>query len=353
MKSNTSAAPRVRLNQLDGIKGIICFFIIFVHYVGRTPSGVFPIEWLPSLFVEKGWMFVELFFIISGFLCAASGKAKIKGISFKAYLLSRLKRLYPPALFALLLDIIVRIIGIVFTGSGYRLTLFNTIKSLTFTTFIVFGEEPFPTVVWYLHVLLLCYLLYFLIGKAKNNLLYLFGVGTLLILGLSLYLLKLDLPFLYANIGRGYFSFAIGLLIYEFQAAAKEKARTVVTLVFMTLSAICLILSLCFSFKSVFGDVLLGFTVLIFPTVMLTLLNIPIFSKLFSIKPLVFLGKLSMGIFLVHVPLLNLFNIIYATTGLMCLDSKMVFIFAILIILLAAVGWHYLIEKRLIPKLFK
>lgn len=344
---------RVRLNQLDGIKGIICFFIIFVHYIGRTPSGAFPLAWMPDLFTKKGWIFVELFFIISGFLAAASSKHKIPETSFKNYVVSKLYRLYPPVLFITLFDVVVRIIGIIATHSTYRLTVFNLIKSLTFASTLIYNEEPFPTVLWYIHVLLLCYLLYFLIAKAKTTTKYYLGVAALLLLGWALYALQLDLPFLYKNIGRGYFSFAIGLLIFEFQNKASAKCRQTVTVLAAAISALALTLALIFGFGKVFGDILFCFTVLIFPTVMLCILNIPLLAKLFSLSPLVFLGKLSLATFLVHVPILNLFNIIYAKTGLLCLDNKLVFIIALATIMGVSLAWYYLIEQCLIPKLFK
>ena len=60
-----------------------------------------------------------------------------------------------------------------------------------------------------------------------------------------------------------------------------------------------------------------------------------------------------MAIFLVHVPLLNLFNILNGMTGLFPLESKAVFAFVMLCIVAAASLWHSLIEKKLIPCVLK
>ncbi len=350
MSESKAVVQRARLDQLDGIKGIICFFIIFVHYYGRTPSGKFPLSFMPDVLTRRGWMFVELFFIISGFVCALSYKNKIKDMHFGKYLGDRIKRLYPSVILITLFDVLVRVVGILATGDSYRLNVFNLIKSLTFATTLVYNEEPFPTVIWYIHVLFLCYLVYFFIAKQKTQTRYILSVISLLIVGWVLYSQRIEFPFLYRNIGRGYLAFSVGVLICEFQSSASKKAKRIVSWVLFAISAFTLGLSYFSTFEAVYGDFLFALTTLLFPTLLICALNIKPIEKIFASTPFVFFGKLSMAIFLVHVPILNLFNIIYYKTGFLNLDKIGVFAVAMLTILAVSLLWYYLIEKRLIPK---
>ncbi len=343
-----------RLTSLDGLKGIISFFIIFVHFCNRNPAGNFPLPFIPDIFTFKGWMFVELFFIISGFLFALSNRAKTYSTSFLKYVSARLIRLYPAVLFATMLDVGVRIIGILVTGASYRLTIANLVKSLTFASTLIFGEEPFPTVVWYIHVLFLCYIVYFFIAKLKKDWLYRGFLLIMFAVGLTLYFLNLNIPFLFRNIGRGLLSFALGALICEFQKNATKKTKILVSLIALAFSVVVMAFCLKHTFVKVFfGETLLGFTLIFFPTTILSILNLHPAERLFSLAPFVFLGKISMATFLVHVPILNLFGIINYKTTIIPFYEVWGFLVILLSILVVSVIWHYLIEKRLIPATVK
>ncbi len=343
-----------RLTSLDGLKGIISFFIIFVHFCNRNPAGNFPLSFIPDIFTFKGWMFVELFFIISGFLFALSNRAKTYNATFAKYSSARLIRLYPAVFFATVLDVGVRIIGILVTGTSYRLTVANLVKSLTFASTLIFCEEPFPTVVWYIHVLFVCYIFYFFIAKLKNVHLYRAALFLMFAFGLTLYFLNLNIPFLFRNIGRGLLSFALGSLIWEFQKSANQKTKLSVSLIALAFSAVIMALCLKFTFVKVFfGEVLLGFTLIFFPSTVLCVLNLRPIEMLFSLNAFTFLGKISMATFLVHVPILNLFGIVNYNSVIIPFDKVWGFLVIMLSIFAVAIAWHYLIEQRLIPKIIK
>ena len=337
--------------QLDGIKGVICFFIIFVHYYNRTPGYAFPISWIPKLLTEKGWMFVEFFFIISGFLFVNSYKNKISGISFGTYLCARLKRLYPSVVLIAAFDGIIRLVDVGINGGGTRMTLEGLLRTLTFTETWIYNGEPFPTVVWYIHVLFLCYVVYYFIAKAKNPTTYLAGMVGLLLFGWVLYAKQWNIPFLYRNIGRGYMAFSVGGLLLEFQNRASEKLRLRVTLCTAILAAAALLAGVFWTYGKVFGDVLLVCTLLLFPAAMLCLLNLRWVGKIFSCPPLVWLGKLSMATFLVHVPVMNLVKALCYQSGALPFDRAYTFAVVLPMIFAVAALWHYGIEKKLIPVL--
>lgn len=337
------------LLQLDGLKGVICFFIIFVHYYNRTPNYAFPISWLPMFLVAKGWMFVEFFFIISGFLFAGSYKNKIPFLSLGTYLHARLKRLYPSAVLIAVFDGLTRLVDIGINGGGTRLTVEGFLRTLFFTETWIYNGEPFPTVVWYIHVLFLCYVVYYFIAKAKNPEAYLVSMVGMLLFGWMLYTKQWDIPFLYRNIGRGYMAFAVGGLLREFQNRASEKLRVRVTCCAAFFAAAVLLAGAIWDFGKVFGDILLVCTLLLFPAAMLCLLNWRWVGKIFSCQPLVWLGKLSMATFLVHVPVMNLVQALCYQSGALPFDRASTFSVVLPTIFVVAVLWHYGIEKKLIP----
>ena len=337
--------------QLDGIKGVICFFIIFVHYYNRTPGYAFPISWIPKLLVEKGWMFVEFFFIISGFLFANSYKNKIPGTSFGPYLLARLKRLYPSVVLITVFDGLTRLVDVAINGGGTRMTLEGILRTLTFTETWIYNGEPFPTVVWYIHVLLLCYVVYYFVARTKNPAAYLTAVVGLLLFGWVLYTKQWNIPFLYRNIGRGYMAFSVGALLLEFQNSTSEKLRLRVTLWVAALAAASLIAGAVWTYGKVYGDVQLVCTLLLFPAAMLCLLNLRWVEKIFSCPPLVWLGKLSMATFLVHVPVMNLIKSLCYQSGALPFNKAYTFAIVLPMIFAVAALWHYGIEKKLIPAL--
>ena len=210
MSSISVAKPNNRLLQLDGIKGIICFFIIFIHYRNRMGCEVFPATFIPSLLVDKGWMFVELFFIISGFLMAYSMKKRMQTTSLKSFMFSRFDRLLPPILFATLLEITVKVISMLVLNSGSRLSVTEIINSLTFASTYIYNGDPLPSVLWYIHVLILCYFVYYIICRFRRSTVYYVGILALFFFGWVLISQAWDVPFLFSRIGRGYFAFALG-----------------------------------------------------------------------------------------------------------------------------------------------
>lgn len=351
-----------RLKELDGIKGIIIFFIIFVHYYNRMVVGEFPIKNMPDIFVKNGWLFVEMFFIISGFLFAMVQKERSQDVSFGSFIKRRIERLYIPALFATLCDVIIRLINTIYTGRDFGLSIQRVIKTLTFSDTLVFNEQPFPSVLWYLHVLFLCYFLFFFIMKRKG---YTWWIGRLFLFYLGWYISQANIsfPFLYQNIGRGVFAFSIGTFLYDFQNGIQQTKRQRVSIGLLILCVALIIFDNLSSDVKVIpretDELRLCLTVLFFPTITLAALNIRWISHFLKLKPFVFLGNISMGTFLIHVPALNLFQTLinpsyglcYDPDGLFRFDTLLGFVVILTSIIIISIIWHYYIEKRLCPRI--
>lgn len=131
MKSVQPSQPEMsstRLRSIDALRGIAALGVVLYHGVGAhppTPQGFFGyLAWPFEYLFAQGYVGVFLFFVISGFCIHLQwAKARAAGspyqITFKAFWKRRLRRLYPPYLFALALYL-----GMMASTSGIDLTHF-------------------------------------------------------------------------------------------------------------------------------------------------------------------------------------------------------------------------------------
>lgn len=84
------------LYKLESLRGIAALMVLIFH------SGISIYE-EDILFTKGAWLFVDFFFVLSGFVMCLAYRQKINnGLSFKDYILARFFRLFPLHLFALL-----------------------------------------------------------------------------------------------------------------------------------------------------------------------------------------------------------------------------------------------------------
>ena len=99
--------PQPRLQILDGIRCFAALYVVVFHFAAadrgtwRTPTRFLfgPL----FAFGTYGWLGVELFFMISGFVICMSTWGK----SIRQFVVSRIVRLYPAYWFAVLLTVVV------------------------------------------------------------------------------------------------------------------------------------------------------------------------------------------------------------------------------------------------------
>ena len=110
----TAAVPtrKGEIKALTGLRGIAALYVVLFHVNGHY---LFPATFLP--FIRHGYMAVDLFFILSGFVMAMTYAGMFSdGFSvrnFKQFLLLRLARIYP--LFALMTLVTAVLVGTVMT----------------------------------------------------------------------------------------------------------------------------------------------------------------------------------------------------------------------------------------------
>jgi peptidoglycan/LPS O-acetylase OafA/YrhL len=121
----------MRLKELDGLRALAIILVAGFHYFRAVPAFVPYGDRFSSFFLVKyGYLGVELFFMISGFVIAMTLETCNDPIQF---LYKRFYRLWPPlAICATLTFVLVRISGSPFSTEANQ-TAINFLPSLTFT----------------------------------------------------------------------------------------------------------------------------------------------------------------------------------------------------------------------------
>lgn len=236
-----------------------------------------------------GYVGVEIFFIISGYVIAKTYISK----NPKQFAVSRLVRLYPTFWVALSLTTILTIIwGDV---NGLRVYFSQFLANLTIVPFLV-GSQPVDGVYWTLEYEILFYLLVFLLMFCgmKRYISLVFVLWTLL-LAASIWTSS-PVPTLY---GRGYFIFFMcGFFLAEFQRSRNKRNLIPLSLAIMS--------SVKFSYMNVPNHVLERGGIQEIPALLVSLSILLIvflnFSSFASVKlPLgEIAGALTYPIYLVH-----------------------------------------------------
>lgn len=98
--SEISMKNRSYFDALDGLRGIAAFLVLYHHLESTSVSG--------THYARIGFLAVDLFFILSGFVIAFSYEDALrKGLSFWAFTKRRLIRLYPLILLGIILTALV------------------------------------------------------------------------------------------------------------------------------------------------------------------------------------------------------------------------------------------------------
>ncbi len=219
-----SATPR--LAQLDALRGIAALAVVLFHYTTRYDQ-LFGHGQAPWLSFPHGYVGVNLFFMISGFVIFMTLERTARPMDF---VVSRFSRLYPAYWGAILLTFaLTHAIGLPGKTVGWEALLVNTTMLQGF-----FGVPHVDGVYWTLEIELLFYgwaLLSFRVGGAAGLRNFLFGALALrLVYAAAHAWAGVDLPWLGQRwLLLPYIAwFALGVAIYrlsrEDAGAVRDRA---------------------------------------------------------------------------------------------------------------------------------
>lgn len=325
-----SRTPALRLARLDGLRGIAACVVAGYHLQIFYYNGLSAFfGGVAGWFFQWGWTFVDLFFVISGYIFAhvyRSGDELRTKRQLGDFAVARFARLYPLHLVMLL------IVAAVDWGKPD-----NTIAIFLCHLFMLQGLVPgadagFDGPSWSISVEVLCYFLFALAASSGKRTLA--WVSTALVVLCVAKLAMLGLPggpwggdrLVSAIIG-----FFVGQMLWTYRDALARVPTAALVVLFV--SGVTIDIT---PFSS-----LLPLDLLAWPSALLLTLRI----RAFEAAPLRWIGDRSYGIYLIHYPVLNLF---YAALGKSQASTPKVIAlyagFAIVVLILADVALR-LIER--------
>ena len=298
-----------QIKGISGLKGIAACIIAFVwHYQHFAGPEVAPFKSILPILYSYGYLMVELFFILSGFGIMSGYSERIMNheISFPVFISRRIKKIYPLFFATTIIVVILEALYYIKMGSTFvypNYDIFHLILNLLFIQDGLVGTEwSLNSPSWCISICVVCYsLVYALIyhSKNKHEMIYKFIISACL--GVALIASKENYPILNSLMGRGIANFFIGALIYElYTHKSKFQYKRVGYLcVFFLVMAFIIIRFMSMEFV---GNVQLAFTLGLGPMLLMSVLFLPVINKVFGCKLFVFLGEISLGIYLFHFP---------------------------------------------------
>jgi peptidoglycan/LPS O-acetylase OafA/YrhL len=295
-----------RVEQLDGLRGVFAVMVI-AHHHNAFKNSIF----YNNFFVINSSLFVDFFFVLSGFVIAMNYLDKIDNLrDFGQFLKKRLIRLYPLLLFTELLFIAGSFLGdfTVMKQSAnlpfeyYWLTARDTLTFMGSTP--VFGgwmSNNYPA--WSISAEMIAYAVFGLVVlfPFKN---YLFGLIIVLsgafIIHHGEYLLAYEFGFV-----RGLLCFFVGALTFVFLRGKKLNLTA-----FEWPFLIFLLLAMYVAHHAEFNLLKLVFPVIFSIGIVIFSSSQGMVTQMLLTKPVQFLGKISYSIYLNHAIVLIAVNVL-------------------------------------------
>lgn len=333
---------------LDFLKCIATIAIVFHHYQQET-GAMFRFNFC------GGWFYwgyvVELFFLISGYVICRYVTVIYQGkMSLKQWTLKRTLRCIPMmAAGALAYEIFLYINNNVcgLSWSGITPTLWGTvIASLGLQANGFFANPWVNNPTWYISVLFLCYVLFYLATalarKWKVSPAY-FYIGMVL-LGCGIEAYGLNWLILEGQLARGYRGFFFGLLLA--MLIEKQGGKPSGKLCLLSGAALITVaLAYVFDKTLLENNVQYIVTFLVFPA-LIVMLETSVARRIFSSRIWGAWGKASFDVYIFHIPLMILANVLFYAIGWSPDYSKVryMLLFTLATELVGIIS-HYCIEK--------
>ena len=296
---------QARLRYLDGLRGIAILAVMLWHFFGPTDAALLPYgdrySHIPVL--SSGWMGVELFFLISGFVIFMTIE---RCSGFCDFMLRRWLRLFPAMLIAtIVLFAIDRFGGI--SGPRGPARLIDVSPGLTFVPSSIWHAilhvpiASLSDVFWTLYVECAFYVifagLYFRLGWQR-------AIGCLLAIFVLVRIGQAVIPAVHTTwwhraiepaewLGLQYFGwFASGALFYKAALAGDRRLFGVAVLAGFAAAML---------FKGAFGTTIAEHLQLFAIVIAFALAQTSrTVQRLLSTRPILFVGAISYPLYLIH-----------------------------------------------------
>ncbi|QNE15578.1 acyltransferase [Pseudarthrobacter sp. NBSH8] len=165
-----SATKKRELRQLTGIRFVAALWVVLFHYQFQI-LGILPEAHAVWSLFNAGYMAVDLFFVLSGFIISYQylGKFNSGRGDYKSFLWKRLARIYPVHIATLFVFVVMLVAGKmagIGVGDPTQFTLWGAIKDVLLIRVWVGADIGWNYPAWSLSAEWLSYLLFPLIAGA-------------------------------------------------------------------------------------------------------------------------------------------------------------------------------------------
>lgn len=320
------------IKPLTSIRGLFALYVAIYHIFPRT-----------NLFLENGYLSVDLFFVLSGFIMSYVYSTKfsctLKTKDYLSYLRGRIARTYPLYAFLIILISFIYILnGIELPNTSDYVILFSFLQSIFYV-----NNNLIPHA-WSIAVEFIAYMLFpfaiLLIYKVRN-VIFIASAITLGFTGLYLASFKgywgpLDIVSGKFAIIRCLSDYALGLVSFLIYVKAKSLlSKNKLEIALISSLALALLL---LSFRGYDVIIVACFATLI----PLLAASQGIIYRFMSLSPMVYLGEISYSIYLIHYPLCRKLSFIPAWIQSKTVLFDINHVVLILTIIFSVLTYHFI-----------
>ena len=306
---------------LDSIRGIAATSVV-IHHLILMPTflAAFPHNaWVNWSFFRSAWLLVDLFFVLSGIVMSLSYvQGEFDRFSLREFMVRRFARVYPLHIVMLFANLLFRLLRISLVTTGlvvaapaafevnnaysFLLNVF-LLHSMGFIDYLSWNAPS-----WSISVEFYTYLVFgfvVLLAQRLGSLSYLYFLATLLVVGsLFVIIFVLDEPSLGLQtdfgILRCFTSFFLGVLTVRVVARLPDKISPIMqgAVQMVAMLASIAVVSLVEAYPEVSFLAPLIFSV--FLGSLLAFPNAVLVPRMLVVQPLVWLGRRSYSIYMVH-----------------------------------------------------
>lgn len=326
----------------------------FLPYIGmENPFKENSFIWFVS---KYSFVFVEMYFIISGFLFTYAYKKKIlEGMHFDFFFSKRLVRIFPLVAITTIVMYLGNLFLYKFDG---KLWSCGTVSLVELYEDILLGGKAVVNKpltlngpIWYVSVLMLCYIVAYVLTKStqKQHSIYIYIIP--IALGIMIQSSGVNYPMWNLNVARGYIAFFVGVILGELLAnfhLLTHGQRLFLRIILLAELILVFVALTCFwngKFTIEWTNI---FAVLVFPEIIILLYDCKWLNKICSTKLFVWLGNISFGIYLWNFPIYIGLHILIRVgiIGPDVTSTKFLLYVAIIHIVVASIS-YYMIDKKL------
>lgn len=352
---NIPVASYNKLAFLNPLKFVGAIMIaIFLHYDEHFLSKLghennLAANPLLGVLFKKSFIFVEMFFVISGLLFVIAYQNRItskiennlannKPLGFASFMLGRYKRIFPLVIITSIYMYILNVILVSKTGLLWAAGSTSVLDLLGNIIYggnsILAGTKTLNGPIWYVQILLICYALAYVITKLVTNIkkeVRIIVFTLPIILGIIMRSTSVNYPFWNEDFSRGLIAFFAGILLGHFLTVFDAFSKVTKLIIKAICSLVILAILFLVAFKSeLLSPITTYVALLLFPEIIIVLYDLKLVNNICSNSFFKILGDISFGIYLWNFPILITLHTLIVTNAITPDVNSILFIILLL-----------------------